>query len=440
MSLKTPSPEEFFGFLPGDDGKMIRWEKLCEYYDMLNAVSDRMVIDEAGLSSEGSRFIFIYVSSPENIKELEKYRLISENLADPEGLSQEEISELCDSGKAVCMQQYGLYSNEVGGSQMVPIMLHELVTSDSEKIRNLLDNVIFIIAPCSEPDGEIVFTDYYNKYLGTEYEGMVSPYLRHNWAGHSNNRDGICEIVRESQHINDVLVRRWHPQVSQDHHHQCLWEDRMTISPNTDPYFEPICPLVIREAGLYGAYMATALSQAGRCGVVTGGEDIDPSLLESFAPDRHVDCIMSPFGYDGGRLVAWEKSCSYVNRIFGFGIRIESKPLSVVSTNGSVLKAEISDDRLTHGMPKKFNLTHNNGPVLSPTDRDGKVRVIARLDGEKIFVNGYVRGEEYLLGTPCVLRTTGGKGEIVLYSFNLEFRNQNDSTFKLLFNALYEQE
>ena len=283
MISKIPTPESFFGFVPGTDRKMIRWDRLCEYYDTLNSLSDRMVIEEAGLSSEGNRFIFIYVSSPENIKNLEKFREISEKLADPEGLSEDEISALCDEGKAVCMQQYGLHSNEVGGPQMVPIMLHELVAGESEKIKRILDNVIFIIAPCSEPDGEIIFTDYYNKHLGTECEGTVSPFLRHNWAGHSNNRDGVREIVRESQHINDVLVRRWHPQVFQDHHHQCPWEDRMTIAPNTDPYFDPICPLVIREAGLYGAYMAQALSAAGRKGVVTGGDFFDGFNISSYS-------------------------------------------------------------------------------------------------------------------------------------------------------------
>ena len=138
MISKIPTPESFFGFVPGTDRKMIRWDRLCEYYNTLNSLSDRMVIEEAGLSSEGNRFIFIYVSSPENIKNLEKYREISEKLADPEGLSEDEISALCDEGKAVCMQQYGLHSNEVGGPQMVPIMLHELVAGESEKISRIL--------------------------------------------------------------------------------------------------------------------------------------------------------------------------------------------------------------------------------------------------------------------------------------------------------------
>ena len=59
MISKIPTPESFFGFVPGTDRKMIRWDRLCEYYDTLNSLSDRMVIEEAGLSSEGNRFIFI---------------------------------------------------------------------------------------------------------------------------------------------------------------------------------------------------------------------------------------------------------------------------------------------------------------------------------------------------------------------------------------------
>lgn len=277
-----PTPEEFFGFVPGSDYHMIHWNQLCEYYDVLNEMSDRILVENLGPSSEGNPFLRIYVSAAENLAELEKYRRISVRMADPRGLSETEIDALAEEGRAVCMQSYGLHSNEVGGPQMVPIMLYNLITAEEGELKRILNNVIFIVSPCSEPDGEIVFTDWYNKYLGTEYEGIASPYLRHNWAGHSNNRDAFHETVVESVYLNDALIRGWKPQVFQDHHHQCPFEHRMSIAPYANPVYKHNCPIAMREQAVYGAEMAQALSSAGRKGVVSGDPHFSLHPLVAF--------------------------------------------------------------------------------------------------------------------------------------------------------------
>lgn len=266
------TPQEFFGFAPGSDFHMIRWDRLCEYYRLLDSRSDRILVREVGKSSEGNPFLMIWVSSAENLRNLEYYRSVSLKMADPRELTEQEIDRLAQSGKAVCMQTYGLHSNEVGGPQAVPELLYRLVTAESGKLKKILDNVIFIVAPCCEPDGEIIFTDWYEKYLGTPFEGCCSPYLRHNWAGHSNARDAVRESVAESRYINDVLIRDWKPQAVQDHHHQYPYENRMSIAPMSDPIYEPMSPLVLREQHVYGAVMAQALSDAGRRGIVSGEE------------------------------------------------------------------------------------------------------------------------------------------------------------------------
>ena len=264
------SPREFFGKQPGDDRVMIRWDRLCNYYRSLAAVSDRMLLEEMGKTSEGNDFLILYVSSPENLAKIEEYREISMRLSDPRGLSGEEIDALAQKGRTIVFQSYGLHSNEVGGPQMVPLMLYELLSESTPRIQKILDEVIFIISPCSEPDGEIVFTDWYYKYFGTEFEGICSPYLRHNWAGHSNNRDALRECVVESKYLNDILIRRFMPQIFQDHHHQCPDENRMSIAPTCDPLCTHMCPLVHRETAMYGSHMAMALSAAGRRGVLSG--------------------------------------------------------------------------------------------------------------------------------------------------------------------------
>ena len=278
--IKTP--EQFFGKNPGDDRVMIHWHDLCSYYREAARISDRMLLEEKGKTSEGNDFLILYVSSPENLARLEEYARISVSLADPRGMSDEEISSLAKNGKAIVFQSYGLHSNEVGGPQMVPHMLYELLTSNEERILKILNEVIFIISPCSEPDGQIIFTEYYNKYLGTDFEGACSPLLRHNWAGHSNNRDAIRETVIESKHLNDIMLRRFMPQIFQDHHHQGPYENRMSISPKSDPICDHISPIVHRETAVYGSHMALALTTAGRKGIVSGDPMFGDFPISSF--------------------------------------------------------------------------------------------------------------------------------------------------------------
>ncbi|MBQ8350547.1 MAG: hypothetical protein IJY20_00685 [Clostridia bacterium] len=271
-----PSPVDFFGFEPGEDRHMIHWNDLCAYYRLLDSLSGRVKLVEAGKTTEGNDFLQLYISEKENIEQLEHYRQISMKMADPRGLRDEEIDALAREGRAVCMQNYSLHSNEVGGALAAPRIVYELITAVDGDRKRILENVIFIMTPCAEPDGQIVFTEWYNKWLGTEYEGCYSPHIRHKFAGHSNNRDAVNECVVESRYINDVLLRSWMPQVFQDHHHQCPRDPRMNLSVQSDPVYPSTSPLVQREEMLFGAEMACALTAAGCRGVVLGNDDRFP--------------------------------------------------------------------------------------------------------------------------------------------------------------------
>lgn len=277
-----PSPEEFFGFRPGADRQMIHWKDLCAYYRHLASLSDRLEVVEMGKTTEGNDFLMLYISSEDNLRNLEKYREISLKLQDPRGLTTEQIEALAQEGRAVCMQNYGIHSNEVGGPQCVPLIVYDLITAEGGERQEILDNTIFILCPCGEPDGEIVFTEWYKKWLGTEYEGCYSPYLRHNYAGHSNNRDAMNEAVVESTYLNDMIFRNWGVQVYQDFHHQCPHDPRMSIGPLRDPVHPAISPLTQREDVFFSAEIAMALSRAGRRGIVAGDERFSDYAVTTF--------------------------------------------------------------------------------------------------------------------------------------------------------------
>ena len=71
---KLTSPKEFFGAVPGSDRTIIRWDKICDYFDLLQKESGCISVTDMGPSTEGNRFLKVIITSENNMKNLEKYR------------------------------------------------------------------------------------------------------------------------------------------------------------------------------------------------------------------------------------------------------------------------------------------------------------------------------------------------------------------------------
>ena len=80
MSSNIPSPEDFFGHRMGADKKLARWDKIVEYFWELDKSPSVKVI-ELGQSTEGNPFLLAIISSSENIKNIDKIRTMSWNIA-----------------------------------------------------------------------------------------------------------------------------------------------------------------------------------------------------------------------------------------------------------------------------------------------------------------------------------------------------------------------
>jgi hypothetical protein len=280
-SGKVIPPREFFGFEIGEDRKLARWDKIVEYFKHLQENSNRIKVVELGKTTEGNPFILAYISSPENLKRLEEYRQISYRLANPRGLSDEEASKLAKMGKAVVAITNSLHATEVGGTQMSIELAYKLVTGEDETTKEILNNVILLLFPCFNPDGQIMVVDWYNKYLGTEYEGTAPPWLYHKYTGHDNNRDAIALTQKESQMFSKVIYKEWMPQAYIDNHHMGSYGARLYIPPWYDPICPEVDPLVYREHQWFGGFMAVKLEEAG-CQGVEGGPPFTAEWTASF--------------------------------------------------------------------------------------------------------------------------------------------------------------
>ena len=86
-SQSVPAPKDVLGFTPGDDRKLASWAQTLEYFKKLDAASDRVQFQEIGKTTMGVPFVYATISSPENLKNLEKYKQINAKLADPRTIS-----------------------------------------------------------------------------------------------------------------------------------------------------------------------------------------------------------------------------------------------------------------------------------------------------------------------------------------------------------------
>jgi hypothetical protein len=268
QSQTITSPESFFGFRMGADRKLARWDKMVEYYKLLERQSPRIKVVDMGPTTMGNPFLALFISSPANLAQLEQLRQINSRLSDPRGVSESEIKRLVAQSKVVIVQSMGLHSSEVAASQMAAELIYDLVQRTDEETTRILDNTIAIMIPCFNPDGEILVTDWYNKYVGTEFEGVGLPVLYHKYIGHDNNRDAFQTNMVESQYMAKILFRDWIPQAYIDHHQMGAYGARIYIPPYAEPIRPHGDPLVWREMSWYGAHMAYKEEEAGMSGVV----------------------------------------------------------------------------------------------------------------------------------------------------------------------------
>jgi hypothetical protein len=262
-------PEQAFGFRVGSDNKLVRWDKIVDYMRQAAAASDRVRFRELGKSTNGNPFIVMEISSPETLKDLDRYKGLQRKLYFQGGVPGDaERDEIFSKGKLVLLVTCNIHATEIGASQMSLELVHRLATENSPQVKKILDNVIFLLVPSLNPDGQIMITDWFNKNLDTPYANSGIPYLYHPYVGHDNNRDMYMFTQKESQHTARLLWSDWFPSVWLDEHQMGSNGARIFVMPATDPINPNVHPLIYRWNGILGQSQAAALEAAGKEGII----------------------------------------------------------------------------------------------------------------------------------------------------------------------------
>jgi hypothetical protein len=266
-AAELPTPEDFLGHPVGADRKLASYSKVLEYLALLDEASDRVSIDKVGESTLGNDMWVVVLTSEENGQSLDRYRDIASRLANPDELSPGEADQLITEGKVIALVTCTIHSTEVGCTQMAMEFVHDFATTESPNKLSWMEDVVLLLMPSINPDGQVMIVDWYEKYLGSEYEGGRMPWLYHPYVGHDNNRDFYMLTQKESRVVNDVLYHRWFPQVFLDEHQMGSTGPRMFVPPQTDPLAPEIHSLIFRQADLLGTNMSYRLEEAGKLGV-----------------------------------------------------------------------------------------------------------------------------------------------------------------------------
>ncbi len=232
-SQDLQSPSEFLGYELGT--QFTRHSQVVDYYEYLSKVApERVVLQQYGMTNERRPLLLAYVSSAENIRNLESIRL--EHLKSTTGTS--------NASKAIVWLSYNVHGNESVSTEASMQTIYELLTRKSA----YLENTVVLIDPCINPDGRDRYVNWYNQFKNTpnnvdpnnkeHHEGWLSG--RSNHYMFDLNRDWAWLTQVESQQRIKIF-NKWLPLVHVDFHEQGV-NNPYYFAPAAEPFHEVITP------------------------------------------------------------------------------------------------------------------------------------------------------------------------------------------------------
>lgn len=261
-AIKLPTPIDAFGRVPLDDD-VIRWPEMLAYYERLAELDDRLTVEQIGRDWSGQPLVMLTITSRS-----EKPRRIMAITA-------------------------SIHADELGGAQMLPGLIHELLTTTDAELANALSLLTVLVVPCLNPGGLELIADWRARSKGQPWRGSPPPTPLHP-VGHDLNRDWIVQTQPETRAVVDRVFNRHRPNLVLDVHEMAPNGARYALPPYAPPS-DPAIPIDLeRRAGNLGEAIAEAMTRQGKTGIVTG------RFFDSFSPAR------SYLPYHGGVRVLCE--------------------------------------------------------------------------------------------------------------------------------------
>jgi uncharacterized membrane protein len=231
ISQTLQSPSDFLGYDLGSE--FTRHHQVVDYYKYLaDNASDHVKLIDYGTTNERRPLMVAYISTPENIADLESIR--KEHLKNTTGEG--------SPTKAIVWLSYNVHGNESASTEASMQTIYELLTSKS----NYLENTIVIMDPCINPDGRDRYVNWYNQFKNTpnnidpnskeHHEGWLSGRANHYMF--DLNRDWAWLTQVESQQRIKIF-NQWLPHIHVDFHEQGV-NSPYYFAPAAEPFHEVV--------------------------------------------------------------------------------------------------------------------------------------------------------------------------------------------------------
>ena len=169
-AAQVPSPDAHFGFRLGADRRLATADDIERYFTLVASQSDRVKLVDLGKTTDGHAMPAAVISAPENIRNLDRIRAANLRLSDPRTLEPDEARRLAATQKVIVAIGGSIHASEIGATQAASELLHTLVTATDAQTLSVLQNVVVVLIPSLNPDGQRLVTDWYEKHKGTPWE------------------------------------------------------------------------------------------------------------------------------------------------------------------------------------------------------------------------------------------------------------------------------
>jgi len=263
---RLTTPKQFFGHEVGEDYWLPNYTQFAKYWETLAKESDRMILDTIGLTAEGRPQLMAIVSSPQNIKDREKYRLIAERLSHADGLTEAQAKALAKEGKAIVWIDGGLHATEVLGANQLIETSWQFVSQNDEETLRILNDVIIVFVHAN-PDGMELVANWYMRESDPKKRNMQIPRLYQKYIGHDNNRDFYAVNQPETWNMNKAMYLEWFPQIMYNHHQTGPAGTVMFAPPFRDPMNYNLHSLIMTGLDQVGSAMHARFVAENKPGV-----------------------------------------------------------------------------------------------------------------------------------------------------------------------------
>lgn len=259
-----PTPASVIGHNVGE--WHITHDRLVNYMKALDQASDRITLEQTGLTYEARPLLLLTITSPKNHQNIENIRTQHLQLTDASKSGSLDVKNM----PAIFYLGCSIHGNEASGANAGLLMAYHLAAAKGPEIEKYLENTVILFDPSFNPDGLQRFSGWVNSRKSMQISPDAND-MEHNeaWPGgrfnhywFDLNRDWLVAQHPESR-ARAKKFQDWRPNVLTDHHEQGT-NATFFFMPGVPSRVHPLTPDKNQElTRKMGEYHAKALDQIG---------------------------------------------------------------------------------------------------------------------------------------------------------------------------------